>query len=86
MVASRPEVEWDGEQRGLMLALDWYRRSLCPLCGRPVSVCQDPDNEYRFTVDTVRCHAQTMISIYGKGAAEQPHPEALLFRTRLSGD
>lgn len=39
------ESAWDETERGLMLALAEYEAGLCPHCGNPTSVCQDPDSD-----------------------------------------
>jgi hypothetical protein len=65
-----------------MLALDEYRRMLCPCgCGHLVEVSQAPENEGRFDVHMARCHARTAIAIEANRKAE--HSEALMYRAEL---
>lgn len=68
-----------------MLALDAYRAQLCPSCGRPLSVCTDPESDGKWQVPApTRCHATTAVLI----AREQntnPQPGALLFHAERKG-
>jgi hypothetical protein len=71
--------EWDDEQRGWMLALAAYRASLCPSCGRPLSVCADPESEGKWVVPPARrCFATTALQIAAPRYKDSPQPEALL--------
>lgn len=71
--------EWDDEQRGWMLALAVYRAGLCPLCGRPLSVCADPESEGEWTVPPARrCQVTTALRIAAPTYKDSPQPEALL--------
>ena len=84
VVSSRPEPEWDEREQDLMLALAEYEAGLCPKCGRPLSVCTDPANEFKFrTSDPVRCHATTSQSVATNKAKDARMPEALMFHTEL---
>lgn len=63
------------------MALDRYESSLCPLCGLPTRICQNPANEGLFDAeDPTRCHASTALILrqerYGEDA---PQREALLW-------
>jgi hypothetical protein len=85
VVASQPESEWDPEQQEMMLALLAYENSLCPLCGRPLSVCSDPANEGRWKVGPpTRCHASTAVSVARADYDKAPNAGALLFGAELS--
>jgi hypothetical protein len=71
--------EWDDEQRGWMLALAVYRARLCPQCGRPLSVCTDPDSESEWLVPPARrCYATTALRLAAPQYKDSPQPEALL--------
>ncbi|GAA1337123.1 hypothetical protein GCM10009611_03080 [Arthrobacter roseus] len=60
MVSSRPEIEWDEPEQTWMLALQYYRDGLCPLCGMPRSICGDPENEMKVkSPPPSRCHFTT---------------------------
>ncbi|MFD6770587.1 hypothetical protein ACFWC6_30690 [Micromonospora chalcea] len=73
------EPEWDDEERGWMLALAVYRASLCPHCGRPLSVCTDPESEGRWVVPPPRrCFASTALRSAVPEYRDSPQPEALL--------
>lgn len=80
VASSRPEPEWDEEQVGWMLALAEWENALCPACGRPASVCQDPMTEFRLSVPPpTRCHITTAVRRAQKQYEKSEHPEALLF-------
>ena len=51
------EVEWDETERNWMRSLAEYERSLCPLCGLPRSICQDPKAELTLHAETSVCWA-----------------------------
>lgn len=82
------EPEWDEQTRALVLGLAAYEAGLCPLCHRPVSVCQAAENQDRFVApDPVRCHASTALLAKQAGYSEDRNPQmrALLFHTQLIG-
>jgi hypothetical protein len=82
------EPEWDDDTRALALGLADFEDSLCPACGRPSSVCQNPDNDGRFAVlDPIRCHATTALSIKTDRDREKHTlaPDALLYEVQLIG-
>lgn len=63
-MASTVEVEWDEEQRDLMVALSWYRDQICPLCGWLVEVCGDPQNANLIEATLPsRCYVTTNIDV-----------------------
>lgn len=84
VVASRPEPEWSDAERAKMLALaQWEATEICPRCGGPKSICQDPAARYT-TSPPVRCH-------YTDAAAREheawttdkrPRPQALIPQIR----
>ncbi|WP_285475233.1 hypothetical protein [Actinoplanes sp. NBRC 101535] len=41
----RPEPEWDGRERSLMLALDMWEAGLCRRCGEHLEQSADPDTD-----------------------------------------
>lgn len=51
------EVEWDETERNWMRSLAEYELSLCPLCGLPRSICQDPKGELTLHAETSVCWA-----------------------------
>ena len=68
----------------LILGLDAV--DLCPICGSPSFICQDPDLEYAWDVlPPVRCHRKTRLAEAQRKITEEtnPVPEALLWRTAL---
>jgi len=80
------EPEWDEQSRALVLGETEYASRLCPRCGRPMSVCQAPENEFAFYApDPVRCHATTALLAKQKGYSEEKNPgvQALLWSTVL---
>lgn len=48
-------VEWDETERDWMLALDDWEHELCPLCGLPRDVCEDPRAEFDLAAEPVIC-------------------------------
>lgn len=78
------EPEWDEQTRELALAYDAV--DLCPRCGGPAYLCQDPELQDRWAVELpVRCHRTTALREAQKGVTEQTNPvvEALIWRTVL---
>lgn len=89
LVSSRQETEWDETEQAWMLALQDYRDSLCPLCGWPTTICQEPLNAHNFRAKLpTRCYVTTVIDIaqteeraaYGK---EPPQARARLWGAEL---
>ena len=69
------------------MALSLYEANLCPRCGRPIDVCTDPENEFKFkTGAPTRCHATTSQAIAAEQAKDARIPSALMFRTVLVED
>jgi hypothetical protein len=85
MVSSRPEPEWDDREQTLVLAMQVYKDSLCPMCGLPFEVCTATENEGKFKVEgPVRCHKSTALAIASsKLDPKIPHSESLLFGASL---
>lgn len=90
MVSSRPEVEWDETEVGWFKALqEWRDEDVCPSCGWPKAICQDP----RLSVGGVtipaptRCHITTAMAAaqtaYEKAPGANPH--GLLWRAEVKG-
>jgi hypothetical protein len=70
-----------------MVALGEYRRLLCPCgCGYLSEISHAEVNEFRFQVDTPRCHARTAIIQAADRKKEQPTPEGLLYVATLLDD
>lgn len=90
MIGSHLEVEWDETERAWMLALnEWREKHLCPLCGWPKEICQDPTNEGQFVAEGYRCHvttairrAQDALRNPGVGADAMPHQDAVTWSAR----
>lgn len=59
---TRREVEWDDEQRAMMLAYQAHLADTCSGCGNPLSETTDraAEGQYRAPLPT-RCHACTPI-------------------------
>jgi hypothetical protein len=82
------EAEWDDDTRALALGLAHFEDSLCPVCGRPSTVCQSPDNDGMFAVrDPIRCHIGTALSIKRDRDREKHMiaPDALIYDVELIG-
>jgi hypothetical protein len=83
-VTTLAEPEWDTATRDLVLALDAV--DMCPRCGGPAYLCQDPERQYDWDVSApVRCHATTAIRERQRGVTEKtnPHVDALIWRAQL---
>lgn len=86
MVGSHLEVEWDETERQWMLALaEWRDKHLCPMCGWPKEICQDPANEGQFDAAGYRCHVTTALRIAQDaarnpgGGVASPHQDAVVW-------
>lgn len=78
------EPEWDEATRDLVLGLDGV--NLCPACGGPAYLCQDPDREFDWRAgDPIRCHAQSARLARQRGVTEETNPgvQALIWPVRL---
>lgn len=78
------EPEWDEQTRTLALGYD--NVAICPICGGPAYLCQDPANQFAFDVlPPVRCHRKTALVNKQRQVTEQTNPvvEALIWSTRL---
>lgn len=75
------EPEWDDRSRAWALAEQRYDDSLCPRCGQPASICQNPENEGRFDVEApVRCFMTTdLIRAQEQYGDDVPQREALIW-------
>jgi hypothetical protein len=88
LAASTLEVEWDEEQRDLMIALQEYRASLCPLCGWRREICGNSKNSHLIEIPTPeRCYVATNLEVAkdretANGAVVQ-QPSARLWGARL---
>lgn len=51
------EVLWTDEDRAWALALAEVERECCPDCGQPWSEAANPDNEFSYQAELLRCHA-----------------------------
>lgn len=71
MVASRPETEWDAQQRGWMLALAEYRASRCGGCGQNVYESQTHEGTHAWRAKARRCWACDRLGRTQAQAAEQ---------------
>ena len=67
-----------------MLALAEFEASLCPNCGRPLSVCTAPETELRLRMgEPLRCHFTTGQQIAREKYKDSPHPQALMWFPHL---
>lgn len=68
------EPEWDDATRELVLAYD--AMDLCQVCGRPASLCQDPERQFDWEVGApIRCHATTALLQAQSGVSEETNPQ-----------
>lgn len=80
------EPEWDEQTRDIALA--YADVDLCPSCGGPAYLCQDPELQDQWDAPApVRCHRTTALRRAQKGFTEKTNPvvEALIWRTVLRG-
>jgi hypothetical protein len=78
------DVEWDGEQRGLVFALQDYEAELCPGCRQPLEETTAAENEYRYMPGpAIRCHRCTATEQASKAYEDSPAPSALLIPIHL---
>lgn len=90
LLYTQPEVEWDDTEQAWALALgSWRDEHLCPLCGWPKEICQDPANDGRFEALGYRCHVTTAIRRAqdaarnpGDGVVAMPHQDAVTYSVR----
>lgn len=78
------EPEWDDESRALAIAYNDV--DLCPSCGGPAYLCQDPELQEQWKAEPpVRCHRTTAILRAQKSMTEETNPQlgALLWRAVL---
>lgn len=81
------EPEWDEETRALGLAHELL--DLCPVCGGPAYLCQDPELQDHWKAQApVRCHRQTALLVAQSKVSEQTNPQmhALLWRAELEDE
>jgi len=84
LVSSAPEPEWDDAEQTVMLALQQYRATLCPLCGGPLAICTAPENEMKYDTGLpVRCHATTSRGRAAEPYRDQAGSQALMFIPKL---
>ena len=78
------EPEWDEQSRQTAIALAHV--DLCPLCGRPSDVCQDPNRQDDWLAGPpIRCHAYTALLQAQARVTEDTNPQsaALIWTTEL---
>lgn len=78
------EPEWDDQTRDLALAHTAV--NICPRCGGPAYLCQDPALQDSWKVPPpVRCHRTTVLRKQQRAVTEQTNPvtDALIWGTVL---
>ncbi|MGW6913706.1 hypothetical protein ACWGB8_07790 [Kitasatospora sp. NPDC054939] len=53
------EPLWTDSDRAWALALLQVEDETCSGCGQPLAESTDPDSEYRYVAEVIRCHACT---------------------------
>ncbi|HEY1179556.1 MAG TPA: hypothetical protein VGF17_25660 [Phytomonospora sp.] len=79
------EPEWDADTRDLVIALE-VDLELCPRCGQPAEICQDPERQFDWQAGApVRCHATTALREAQAKVSEEtnPHTDALIWPLQL---
>lgn len=83
LVSSTPEVEWDEQEQGWMLALKAYRDSRCPSCGGNLAETTKAENEDRYVHDLpLVCHRCVAFARAHETYADQPRPHTLIHRVK----
>jgi hypothetical protein len=85
MTTTMAEPEWDEQTRDLALAYEQV--DLCPACGRPSFICQDPEFQFDWVVlPPTRCHAKTALLAAQAQVTEATNPQvqALLWQVTLN--
>lgn len=80
---TRPEPEWDDEQREMAYALARWEASLCPGCGGDLAETTSPEAEHGYRrVGPQRCYRCQMVEMYQEAEAEAktPQPSSLLYQ------
>lgn len=85
LVSSVPQVEWDTDQQGWMLALAALEMDTCGGCSGRLSETTAQDVEY-LPNPPVRCHKCTALQIGADKAHNNPHSQALLYTARKRED
>lgn len=83
MIASRPEPEWDDEQRGLMLARAELQAGMCPNgCGSPLEETTGEGNDVWNVTPTkcLKCEALAIAAKHTHESKDVKHPQAILYR------
>lgn len=78
------EPEWDEQTRDIALA--YSAVELCPRCGGPAYLCQDPEFQERWQAPPpIRCHRLTAIRVAQKAVTEETNPavDALIWGSVL---
>ena len=86
MTTTMAEPEWDEDTRNLALAFDDV--NICPICGGPAALCQDPARQDDWVAQPpVRCHRKTAILQRQSSVTEETNAQmqALLWPVVLLG-
>lgn len=79
LVSAAPEVEWDEEQQGYMLALKAYRDGRCPGCGGDLNVTTASEHEERYRHQPpLVCFRCVAFSQAHQAYGDQQHQGALI--------
>jgi hypothetical protein len=79
LFSSTPEVEWDEQEQGWMLALQSYEDSRCPGCGGDINVTTASENEGRYRHQLpLQCFRCVAFAQSHKAQEEQPYPLSLI--------
>lgn len=65
---------------------EWREEHICPMCGYPREVCQDPATEWALDdPDPIRCHVTTRLFAARAAYAKNPtaNPDGLLWVSRF---
>jgi hypothetical protein len=79
LVRTVPDVEWDEDQQGWMLALGLYRKGRCPGCGGDLATTTDGKNEDRFRHELpLQCFRCVAFARAGEEDESQPRPNTFV--------
>jgi hypothetical protein len=79
LVSSKPEVEWDEQEQGWMLALAVHKANRCPGCGGDLTVTTKPEHDDAYRPDLpLQCHRCAGFARSHEAYKDHPHPQTLI--------
>lgn len=86
LVSSVPDVEWDDQEHGWMVALAQYRDTRCPRCNGDLVTTTASENEDCFVHEPpLVCFKCVAFSRVHELYADEPHPQSLIYLVKSRG-